>query len=197
MRGVGAVFHDKWIVLTGSSLQTFVILTQLAWKNWFGTKGFSPMPKQFVLLTETPPQPNLLFPAGAALKCTPSSSISLPLLSSSSPFAPPPFWVCATSSALSAPPISSALWAASSLRQTAPFMKSVTWAGLHRPGDYAALPLTAQVLQELEECLSSSILCLLPHSCSFIIIFFLSSESRLSVRSSSRPAFSPLHTSLP
>lgn len=89
------------------------------------------------------------------------------------------------------PPISSALWAASSLRQTAPFMKSVTWAGLHRPGDYAALPLTAQVLQELEECLSSSILCLLPHSCSFIIIFFLSSESRLSVRSSSRPAFSP------
>lgn len=64
------------------------------------------MPKQFVLLTETPPQPNLLFPAGAALKCTPSSSssISLPLLSSSSPFAPPPFWVCATSSALSAPP---------------------------------------------------------------------------------------------
>lgn len=122
---------------------------------WFGTKGFSLVQKQSVLLTETPPQPNLLFPAGSALKCTPSSPLfSISLCSSSLSLRRKLHLSC------SPPPSSSALWAASSLRQTAPFMKSVTWAGLQQPGDAAGHPLTAQVLRESEECLSFSNLCL-------------------------------------
>lgn len=53
-------------------------------KNWFGTKGFSLVQKRSVLLTETPPQPNLLFPAGAALKYIPPPPPP-PLLLFSSP----------------------------------------------------------------------------------------------------------------
>lgn len=54
-------------------------------------------------------------------------------------------------------------------------MKSVTWAGLQRPGDAAGHPLTGQVLRESEECLSFSSLCL-PLSVS--ILLFLSSPDR-------------------
>lgn len=139
---------------------------------WFITKGFSPVQKQSVLLTETPPQLNLLFPAGAALKYPPnpppsplfSSSLhlTLPLLCKSVPKAPP----------LLHPSLPSpALWAASSLRQTAPFMKSVTWAGLQRPDDAVAHPLTAQVLRELEEFPTVSSL-RLPLSLGFLQFFF-------------------------
>lgn len=132
---------------------------------WFGTKGFSLVQKQSVLLTETPPQPNLLFPAGSALKYTPSSPLStISLCSSSLSLRKKLHLSC------SPPPSSSALWAASSLRQTAPFMKSVTWAGLQQPGDAAGHPLTAQVLRESEECLSVSHLCL-PLSLLFLLFF--------------------------
>lgn len=48
------------------------------------------------------------------------------------------------------------LWAASSLRQTAPFMKSVTWADLKRPGDAVSHALTAQVPWDIQECLTFS-----------------------------------------
>lgn len=48
------------------------------------------------------------------------------------------------------------LWAASSLRQTVPFMKSVTWADLKCPGDAASRAPTAQVPWDIEGCLTFS-----------------------------------------
>lgn len=115
-------------------------------ENWFGTNGFSLVQKRSVLLTETPQQPNLLF---LLLPWNPPSSLS--------PFAPPLsqrrrlhlFCILAS-------PLLLLFWAASSLRQTAPFMKIVTCAYLKRPGDAASRTPTAQVPWDIKGCLAFS-----------------------------------------